>query len=399
MKDETILVDAGRDPLANHGVVNPPVYRASTILYPSVEAFETPREVRGVYYGRSGTPTTFALEDALAALEGAHGAVLTGSGKTAVAQALMTFLEAGDHVLMVDTAYGPTRQFCDRVLARFGVETTYYDPLIGSEIERLIRPETRILYMESPGSLTFEVQDVPALVEVAKARGVLTMIDNTWATPFFFKPLTLGVDVAIVAGTKYIGGHSDLMLGIASTTEEHYAALRKGMYDLGAFVSPDDCYQALRGLRTLAVRLERHQANAMALARWFEAQPEVHRVMYPALESDPGHALWRRDFRGASGLFGVLLEPCSEAAWHAFVDGLEHFGLGASWGGYESLVMPNWPERSRTATAWDARFPSIRFHIGLEAPEDLIGDLERGFGRLRAGARRQAPSPIQRSSA
>jgi cystathionine beta-lyase len=384
MNDETILISAGRDPEANHGVVNPPVYRASTILYPSVEAFKAPRQVRGVYYGRGGTPTTFALEDAMTALEGAYGAVVTGSGKTVIAQALMALLRAGDHILMVDSTYGPTRQFCDRVLARFGVETTYYDPLIGAGIERLIRPETRILYMESPGSLTFEVQDVPALVEVARAHGLLTMLDNTWATPLFFKPLAFGVDVAITAGTKYIGGHSDLMLGIAATTEEHYATLRHGMYDVGSFVSPDDCYQALKGLRTLAVRLERHQATALAVARWFQSRPEVLRVMYPGLPEDPGHGLWQRDFKGASGLFGVLLKPCPERAWHGFVEGLELFGLGASWGGYESLVMPNWPEKSRTATGWDARFPSIRFHAGLEAPEDLIADLERGFERFHA---------------
>lgn len=386
MKDETILVDAGRDPLGNHGVVNPPVYRASTILYPSVEAFETPREIRGVYYGRSGTPTTFALEDALGALEGAAGTILSGSGKTVICQALMAFLEAGDHVLMVDTTYGPTRQFCDRVLTRFGVETTYYDPLIGAEIERLIRPETRILYMESPGSLTFDVQDVPTLVEVARVRGILTMMDNTWATALYFKPLAFGVDVSLSAGTKYVGGHSDLMLGIAATSEEHHERLRKGMADLGAFVSPDDCYQALRGLRTLAVRLERHHANALKLATWFAGRPEVHRVMYPPLPGDPGHALWARDFRGASGLFGVLLEPCPKPAWTAFVDGLEHFGLGASWGGYESLVMPNAPARLRTATAWDEAYPSIRFHAGLEDPDDLISDLERGFERLRRRA-------------
>ena len=382
MKDETILVDAGRDPLNNHGVVNPPVYRASTILYPSVEAFKAPRRVRGVYYGRAGTPTTFALEDAIAALEGAHGAVITSSGKSVIVQALMAFLKAGDHLLMVDSAYGPTRQFCDRILARFGVETTYYDPLIGAGIADLIRPETRILYLESPGSLTFEVQDVPALVEAAKGRGVLTMMDNTWATPLFFKPLAHGVDVSISAGTKYVGGHSDLMLGMAATHEALYADLRHGMQDAGAFASPDDCYLALRGLRTLSVRLQRHQETALTLARWFQDRPEVERVLHPALPDDPGHALWERDFKGASGLFGVLLKPCPEAAWHAFVDGLEHFGLGASWGGYESLVMPNWPEKMRTATPWDSRFPSIRFHAGLEAPEDLIVDLERGFERL-----------------
>lgn len=383
MKDDTIVVTAGRDPESNHGVVNPAVYRASTILYPTVEAFEAPRQLRGVYYGRGGTPTTFALEDAIAALDGAYGALITGSGKTAIAQTLMSFLETGDHLLMVDTAYAPTRQFCDRVLARFGVETTYYDPLIGARIERLIRPNTRVLFMESPGSLTFEVQDVPAIVEVARARRVLTMLDNTWATPLYFKALAQGVDICIHAATKYIGGHSDLLMGTVSTTEALYKDLRHGMQDLGAVVSPDDCYQALKGLRTLSVRLERHGRNALQLAQWLQKRPEVERVLYPALPEDPGHALWRRDFLGASGLFGILLKPCPPAAWHAFVEGLELFGLGASWGGYESLVMPNHPERYRTATQWDARFPSIRFHAGLEAARDLIADLEQGFQRLK----------------
>lgn len=383
MKDDTIVVTAGRDPESNHGVVNPAVYRASTILYPTVEAFEAPRQLRGVYYGRGGTPTTFALEDAIAALDGAYGALITGSGKTAIAQTLMSFLKTGDHLLMVDTAYAPTRQFCDRVLARFGVETTYYDPLIGARIERLIRPNTRVLFMESPGSLTFEVQDVPAIVEVARARRVLTMLDNTWATPLYFKALAQGVDICIHAATKYIGGHSDLLMGTVSTTEALYKDLRHGMQDLGAVVSPDDCYQALKGLRTLSVRLERHGRNALQLAQWLQKRPEVERVLYPALPEDPGHALWRRDFLGASGLFGILLKPCPPAAWHAFVEGLELFGLGASWGGYESLVMPNHPERYRTATQWDARFPSIRFHAGLEDARDLIADLEQGFQRLK----------------
>jgi cysteine-S-conjugate beta-lyase len=366
-------------------VVNPPVYRASTILYPNVDAFEAPRQIRGVYYGRGGTPTTFALEDAIAALEGAHGAVVTGSGKTAIAQALMTFLKAGDHLLMVDCAYAPTRQLCDRVLARFGIDIAYYDPLIGAGIERLIRPETRVVFMESPGSLTFEVQDVPAIAEAARARGVLTMIDNTWATPLYFKPLEHGVDISIHAGTKYICGHSDTMMGVASTGEATYQQLRHGMQDLGAFISPDDCYQGLKGLRTLAVRLERHQANALRLATWLQTRPEVERVLYPALPEDPGHALWRRDFRGASGLFGILLKPCPKEAWHALVNGLELFGLGASWGGYESLIMPNHPERYRTATTWDPSFPSLRIHAGLEDPDDLIADLEAGFARLHAG--------------
>jgi cystathionine beta-lyase len=384
MKDETLLVAAGRDPQRHSGVVNPPVYRASTILYPNVETFERPRELRGVYYGRGGTPTTFALEDALAALAGASGAMVTGSGKTVIAQALMSFLKAGDHLLMVDTTYSPTRQLCDRVLARFGVETTYYDPLIGAGIEALIRPETRVVFMESPGSLTFEVQDVPAIAAVARAKGVLTMLDNTWASPLYFKALEHGVDIDLHAGTKYICGHSDMMLGVALTGEPLHAALRHGMQDLGAYVSPDDCYQALKGLRTLSVRLERHEANALELASWLQRRPEVARVLYPALPDDPGHALWRRDFQGASGLFGVLLKPCPTAAWHALVNGLEHFGLGASWGGYESLIMPNHPERYRTATAWDTAFPSLRIHAGLEDPGDLIADLEAGFARLAA---------------
>lgn len=386
MKDETLLVSAGREPEKNYGVVNPPIYRASTILYDTVEAFEAPREVRGVYYGRGGTPTTFALEDAVAALDGAFGAVITGSGKTAIAQALMAFLKSGDHLLMVDSVYGPTRQFCDRVLARFGVETTYYDPLVGAGIERLLRPSTRIVFVESPGSLTFEVQDVPAIAEVAHAYEALVMLDNTWATSLHFKGLQHGVDVCIHSATKYIGGHSDLMMGVATATEACYQDLRHGMYDLGSYVSPDDCYQALRGLRTLSVRLERHQANALQLAGWLQSRPEVERVLFPALPDDPGHAIWKRDFTGASGLFGMLLKPCPSEAWRAFVEGLELFGLGASWGGYESLIMPNHPERYRTATSWDARFPSIRIHVGLEHPDDLIADLERGFERFNRTA-------------
>ncbi len=385
MHDDTLLVTEGRDPERNHGVVNPPIYRASTILSPTVAAFEAPRALRGVYYGRGGTPTTFALEDAVAALDGGQGAMVTGSGKTAIAQALLALLQAGDHLLMVDSAYGPTRQLCDRVLARFGVETTYYAPLIGAGIEALIRPNTRIIYLESPGSLTFEVQDVPAIVAVARRRDVLTVIDNTWATPLYFKPLQQGVDVCIHAATKYIGGHSDLMMGTVSCKEPLYERLRAGMYDLGSYVSPDDCYQALRGLRTLSVRLERHQANALRLATWLKTRPEVERLLYPALPEDPGHALWRRDFTGACGLFGMLLKPCPTAAWHALIDGLELFGLGASWGGYESLIMPVHPERYRTATTWDTRFPNIRIHAGLEDPDDLIADLEAGFARLNQG--------------
>jgi cystathionine beta-lyase len=287
---------------------------------------------------------------------------------------------------MVDTAYAPTRQLCDRVLGRFGIETTYYDPLVGAGIAELMRPDTKVVFAESPGSLTFEVQDIPAIAAAAHGAGAVVMMDNTWATPLYFKPLAHGIDISIQAATKYVGGHSDLLMGTAAATEEHYPRLRRGMQDLGCYVSPDDCYLALRGLRTLSVRLERHQANALKLVTWLRSRPEVERVLYPALPDAPGHALWRRDFQGASGLFGVLLKPCPDKAWHAMVEGLELFGLGASWGGYESLIMPNHPERYRTATAWDASFPCIRIHAGLEDPDDLIADLEAGFARLNARA-------------
>lgn len=382
MQDDTILVTAAHDPENNHGVVNPPIYRASTILFPTVEALEAPRALRGVYYGRRGVPTTFALEDAVAGLEGGHGAVVSSSGKTAIVQALTTFLQNGDHLLMVDSTYAPTRQFCDKVLARFGVETTYYDPLIGAGIEALIRPNTKIVYTESPGSHTFEVQDIPAIAEVAKKHDALVMLDNTWASPLYFKAFEHGVDISLHAATKYIGGHSDIMLGIAVATEPAYERLRRGMQDLGCYASPDDCYLALRGLRTMSVRLERHHRNGVILAEWLQGRPEVARVLHPALPGDPGHAVWRRDFKGACGLFGVILKPYSKAALSAMLDGLTLFGMGYSWGGYESLILPIHPERNRSATTWDPGGPCLRIHAGLEDPDDLIEDLKAGFVRL-----------------
>ena len=386
MQDKTIIVTAGRDPESNHGVVNPPIYRASTILFPSVEALEAPRPLRGVYYGRSGVPTTFALEDAVAELEGGHGAVVSSTGKTVIVQALTAFLQSGDHLLMVDSTYAPTRQFCDRVLARFGVETTYYDPLIGAGIEALIRPNTRIVYTESPGSHTFEVQDIPAIAEVARKHGALVMLDNTWASPLYFKSFEHGVDISLHAATKYIGGHSDIMLGIAVAAEPVYERLRRGMQDLGCYASPDDCYLAQRGLRTMSVRLERHHETGLILAEWLQGRPEVARVLHPALPGDPGHALWRRDFKGASGLFGVVLKPCSKAAVSAMLDGLTLFGMGYSWGGYESLILPSHPEHNRSATTWNPGGPFLRIHAGLEDPDDLIEDLKAGFARLGQAA-------------
>lgn len=390
-RPDTVATHAGLDPWANHGIVNPPVYHASTILYPTVaelKARGARRFERGVYtYGRIGTPTSAALEQAVAALEGGHDAVATGSGLAAVATALQAFLSAGDHLLMVDTVYGPSRVFCDRVLARFGVEVTYYDPLIGGGIEALLRDNTRVIYMESPGSHTFEVQDVPAIAAVARARGITGMIDNTWGTPLYFKPFEHGVDVSVHAATKYIVGHSDAMMGIVVCGDrDRYLTVKTHAYETGQCAGPDDLYLALRGLRTMPVRLKQHYASGLEIARWLAARPEVARVLHPALEDDPGHALWARDFHGACGLFGVVLEPCPPAAVAAMLDHMDLFRMGYSWGGYESLAVPFNPAGLRTATRWSEPGPMIRLHIGLEDPADLIDDLARGFARLAAAS-------------
>ena len=386
MHDATLVTTAGRDPDRHGGIVNPPVYRASTILAPTVAAYEARTPFAGLSYGRAGTPTTFAFEEAIAELEGGYRAIALASGLAAMNLPLAALLRAGDHLLVVDSCYGPTRRFCTETLARFGVRTTFYDPLMGAAIATLIEPQTRLIFLESPGSLTFEVQDVPAIVAVARERGILTMIDATWATPLLLKPLRLGVDIVAHAVTKYLGGHSDLMMGVVTTTEAVHDRVRAGVYEFGAPASPEDCWLALRGLRTLDARLERHARSALRIASWLEGRPEVARVLYPALPTDPGHALWRRDFTGASGLFGVILRPCPLRAVHAMVDGLRLFGIGASWGGYESLCLVTHPERHRTAVPWTEPGPVLRFHVGLEDPDDLLADLAAGLARLSAAA-------------
>ena len=398
MDDDTLAVTAGRHPEANFGLVNPPVYHASTVTFPSLAALEAAeaRKLDVPYYGRNGTPSTFAFEEAVAALEGGHRSVAIGSGKAAVLAALTAFVEAGDHMLVTDAAYGPTRAFCDRFLGRFGVETTYYDPCIGAAIAGLIRPDTRLVFVESPGSLTFEVQDVPAIAAAARAAGCVTVMDNTWASPLFLKPFALGVDVSVQAATKYIGGHSDLMLGVVTAAEAVHERVRKAAFELGAPAGPDDVYLAQRGLRTLAVRLRRHMESGLAVARWLQAQPQVARVLHPGLADDPGHALWRRDFTGASGLFGVELAPGPRSAAAALLDGLELFSMGFSWGGYESLAVLAEPARARTATRerWRRAGPLLRLHVGLEGTDDLIADLAAGLARYDAargaGAARDA---------
>ncbi|WP_395678056.1 cystathionine beta-lyase [Inquilinus sp.] len=386
----TVLAHAGRHPRENHGMVNPPVYHSSTVLWPTVAAMDASHAgfEHGVYsYGRVGTPTSEAFEDAVTALEGGYGTVAVSSGLAAVNVALTAFVKAGDHVLVTDSAYGPTRRYADSVLSRFGVEVEYYDPLAGAGIEALFRGNTRLVYLESPGSLTFEVQDVPAIAAAARSRGVLTALDNTWATPLGFDAFGHGVDVTVHAATKYMVGHSDAMMGIVGAREKSvWLKLKSFAVTSGHCAGPDDLYLAQRGLRTMGVRLRQHQENALEIARWLQARPEVSRVLYPALPQDPGHALWRRDFTGASGLFAIVLQPASAPQVAAMLDGMELFQMGASWGGYESLILPTHPEKIRTATRWDAEGPGVRLHVGLEDPADLIADLEAGFDRLRAAA-------------
>jgi len=343
------------------------------------------RDEPGTYYGRYGTPTHQAFAAAVCEIEGGYRTLLYPSGLAACTGALIACVGAGDHVLMTDSVYGPTRHFADTLLSRFGVETTYFDPLAGAGIEAHFRPRTRAVYLESPGSHTFEVQDVPAIAEVAHRRGALVLLDNTWATPLYFKAFEHGVDLSVQSATKYLVGHSDAMLGCVTASRAAWPALQAAHHEIGFAVGPDDVNLAQRGLRTLAVRLPRHWESGLALARWIAAQPEVARVLHPALPADPGHALWQRDFRGASGLFGVQLGTgVSPPAFDALIDALQLFGLGASWGGFESLVMPTEVQRIRTAVPWNPPGPSFRVHAGLEDPQDLIEDLARGFAALRA---------------
>ena len=383
-KEATRLAHAGREPARQHGFVNTPIYRGSTVLFPTVARLEA--NAQDFTYGRMGTPTVNALEEAIAELEGGYRTLLTPSGLSAIATALFAFVSAGDEILVADTVYRPNRRFCDNVLKRLGVTTIYYDPLIGAGIKSLITKKTRVVFAESPGSQTFEVQDVPAIVKAAHAAGAVVILDNTWATPLYFKPFAHGVDVSIQAATKYIVGHADAMLGAITATEEASRAVEKAHEDLGLCPGPEDVYLGLRGLRSLGVRLERHQRSGLEMAHWLAGRPEVARVLHPALPSDPGHALWKRDFTGASGLFSIILKPCTQGAVAAMLDGLTLFSMGYSWGGFESLILPFDPADYRTTTTWQAEGPALRLHIGLEDVEDLKTDLEAGFARLGARA-------------
>jgi cystathionine beta-lyase len=384
----TRAAHAGFDPFSHGGTVNPPVYHTSTVLFPTVEMLfrgET-SPFEGMRYGRVGTPTSQAFEKAVSELEGGFGAVAASSGLGACCTTLLDWLKAGDHLLVTDSVYGPVRSFCNRILAGLGVEVEFYPPEIGAGIRSLFRANTRVVYLESPGSWSFEVQDVPAIAAVAKERGATVMIDNSWATPILFKPLAHGVDLSIVAATKYVVGHSDAMLGVTTAIDKPtYEKLKTGHYLQGQCAGPNDIFLGLRGLRTLPLRLEQHGRTGLALAEWLAGRPEVACVLHPALESDPGHALWKRDFAGCSGLFGVLLKPYAEAAVTAMVEGMRLFRMGWSWGGYESLIIPGFHLPTRTTCRWPAGV-QMRIHAGLEDVDDLKDDLRDGFARLAAVA-------------
>jgi len=388
-RPHTRLVSLGRDPRRSFGFVNPPLVRGSTVLHEDVaDMRERVRrrnagdDAEPVAYGIYGTPTHHAFYDALTRLEGGAHSWALPSGLTACTMSILAFVQVGDHVLVPDNVYWPTRRFCRDTLPRYGVEATFYDPTLGAGIEALFRPSTRVLVVESPGSLTFEMQDIPLLAAIASARKAFCVADNTWATPLYCRPLQLGADIVVHAATKYIGGHSDLLMGTITTNERAWPRMRETLQHYGLTTSPDDCWVALRGLRSMAARLIQHRANAERLIAWLRAQPEVERVLYPALADDPGHELWKRDMSGATGLFGVALRPgIDEARFHAFVDGMRHFGRGYSWGGYESLLIPASPERTAARLPTAGRL--FRVHAGLEDANDLIADLEAGFVRLR----------------
>lgn len=382
MDEETRLIRKGSDQPALARTVNPPIQRGSTVLLPNAASLYDDEQLT---YGITGLSSPAALQRALAELEGSPDVTLYPSGLAAITGAMLAVLKTGDEILVVDSAYKPTRRFCDRALTRFGVSTTYYDPALAPDaLMALATPRTRMILLESPGSLTFEMQDVPAIAKAANDRGILTLIDNTWAAGLYFKPLAHGVTISVQALTKYVGGHSDCFMGSATTMDTVIGnQLGDAMWDIGWSVSPDDAYTMLRGLRTLATRLPRHQENGLAIARWLLDRPEVARVLHPALPDDPGHALWKRDFTGACGLFGVVLKPCSQRATHAFLDALQLFGLGFSWGGYESLAIHCDPQLKNRAVPVQLEGPLLRLHVGLEAVDDLVADLDQAFAAAR----------------
>ncbi|MGX5736887.1 cystathionine beta-lyase [Bosea thiooxidans] len=385
LDERTRLVLAGRDPADSYGFVNPPIVRGSTVVYPNTEDFLV-RKAR-YSYGTDGSPTLDALVAAANTIEKGAGVVVTPSGLLACTLALLAATSSGDHVLVTDSVYRPTRIFCDTFLRRMGVEVTYYDPLVGGDIDKLFKPNTKLVWTEAPGSQTFEMQDIPAIVEAAHQRDILVAMDNTWATPLFFDSHRFGIDLSVQAGTKYYAAHSDVLIGtISARTPELYKKLNAAWHQLGMMVAPEDAFLTLRGMRTMAIRLKEQMPAGIAMAEWLRERPEVARVLHPALPGSPGHEIWKRDFTGASSLFTIELKPVSMKAVGAMLDGLTLFGIGASWGGYESLVLPFDCQAYRTVTTPDFKGPTVRIHVGLENLEDLKADLDAGFARLRAAS-------------
>ena len=386
----TKLITAGRDNKWTNGVVNPPVQRASTVVFNSVEEKRKAtinRANKTLFYGRRGTNTHFAFQDAMVEVEGGAGCALYPCGTAAISNAILSFVETGDHILMVDTCYEPTRDFCDTIMKKMGVETTYYEPTLGEGIQDLIKSNTKILFTESPGSVTMEVQDIPTLARIAHEHDIIVMLDNTWAAGVNFSPFDFGVDISIQAATKYIVGHSDVMLGTAVANEKCWDQLREQSYLMGQCVSPDDAYLGLRGIRTLDVRLRQHAESSLKVAKWLETRPEIDHVRHPALESCPGHEFFKRDFTGGNGLFSFVLKNSNTKATTALLDGMTHFSMGYSWGGFESLILANEPnsfDSLRTVANPNFEGTLIRVHIGLEDVDDLIADLEAGLERYNA---------------
>jgi cystathionine beta-lyase len=402
MNKATKLITAGKNYKENFGSVNAPVHRTSTVLFPTMDAYHQAEQGKPYYkikgnvatdysYGISGTPTAFALQNAICEIEGAKYCLLYPSGLAAITMSLFALLESGDHVLISDSAYAPTRRFFNKELSRFGVEATYYDPLAGEGIAKHIKKNTKLIFTESPGSLTFEVQDIPAITKIAKSFDIPVIIDNSWATPLYFDPFKHGVDISLQAGTKYIGGHSDVILGVVTTNNDKlYQLLARVRRNYGITVSPDDCYLANRGIRTMGLRLKAHEESALAVAKWLKERPEVKVMLHPAFPSCPGHELWKRDFSGSTGLFSFILDKkYSKEAVANMVDNMKIFGIGASWGGFESLIMPVDPSAIRTASSWPHKSTCIRVYIGLEDVSDIIKDMENGLLRLKEADRGQ----------
>lgn len=380
---QTILTHAGRHTEQHFGFVNTPVFRGSTVLFNSLDALESTE--RRYDYGRTGNPSSSAVADVITQLEGAAGTVLAPSGLSAISLALLSVLRSGDHLLVTDSAYQPTRRFADGVLNRMGIATQYYNPRVADGVEALVTENTRAIFVESPGSLTFEIQDLRAIVDVARRHKLFVIVDNSWATPLYHRPLELGADLVVHAGTKMFVGHSDAMFGTVSANARSWEALRQTQLSMGTCASPDDCFLAARGLRTLAIRMQEHAWRALDLATWLQGRPGVGRVIHPALPDHPDHALFKRDFTGSGSLFSVLLDPAPRTALAAMLDDLRLFGMGWSWGGYESLILPIHPEKTRTAVEWNEPGNMIRIHVGLEGIDDLRADLGAALSRYVAG--------------